>query len=96
MGNKSKVKFFTLTHGVTLSTAVANLEKSTKDKKTPQEISLATWCINFMFSYSSYYKRDLQNIHKKNKGLVKDQSPEPKVSKPQRIIMQRGGKKDMQ
>lgn len=49
-----KLKFFTLTHGVTLSTTVANLEKSTKDKKTPQEISFATFCINFKCSYSSH------------------------------------------
>lgn len=73
MGNKSrKVIFFTLTHGVTLSTTVANLEKkSTKNTKMPQETSLATCCIRIEFSCSCIIKDILKISTKKPNQLSK-------------------------
>lgn len=102
MGNKSrKVIFFTLTHGVTLSTTVANLEK--KKHKEHENATRNQPCY-LLYPYQIflflYYKRYLENIHKKTQptkqGLVKDRSPELKVSNPQRIIMQGDGKKSQQ
>lgn len=95
MGNKSrKNEILHLTTRCHSSYNCCQLGKKAQ-RTRKQEISPATCCINFNFSYSSYIKEILKTS-KENKRLVKDQSPELKVSKVQRIIIQGGGKKDMQ
>lgn len=73
-----KVKFFTLTHGVTLSTSAANLKKHKGQHHKNSALLLAVSSFLILCIINEILK-----IPTKNKGLVKDKSPEQKVSNPQ-------------